>query len=512
MPRRFDRYDLTNGYNLAINARQFRGLSGRGYGIGGESGRFLPSTSAKPNVTYSDRLALSVGGIEFDLHHAKGETDDHTWAWIPAHKAICAGDFFIWNFPNAGNPQKVQRYPVEWAAAMRAMAGAGAELFLPAHGLPIAGAARIKRVLLDVAETLEKLINETLAMMNAGAPLNDIIHTVKVAPEMLQRPYLRPLYDEPEFVVRNLWRMYGGWYDGNPANLKPAPERALAAELADTRGRRRETRRARASARRRRRTAARVSPDRDRRARRTAAAHLRRARRDLSATARQRDVADGEGHLRPYGRRVARRAPVFRIRTRKRERMTLVIRDRSRPATPGYFRPENEGAGLLDWEETARRFSAPRNYWVATASLMWRPHTMPVWGVWLDDRFWFSTGTDSRKARNLRENTQVAVHLEDGDAVIVIEGRASEISDTTQLLAFLDAYNPKYAWDFTLDQVSRGVFAVSPEQPSRGSAARSKHSAARPRAGASIRHLECGAHDADHPVRRQRGDHDGLPR
>ena len=232
IPRRFDRYELTNGYNLAINARQFRGLNRRGYGIGGESGRFLPPDSARPNVTYSDRLTLSVGGLQFDLRHAKGETDDHTWAWIPQHKAICAGDFFIWNFPNAGNPQKVQRYPVEWAAAMRSMAGAGAELFLPAHGLPIAGAARIKRVLLEVAETLEKLIGDTLALMNAGAPLNDIIHTVKVAPEMLQRPYLRPLYDEPEFVVHNLWRMYGGWYDGNPANLKPASDAALASELA----------------------------------------------------------------------------------------------------------------------------------------------------------------------------------------------------------------------------------------------------------------------------------------
>jgi alkyl sulfatase BDS1-like metallo-beta-lactamase superfamily hydrolase len=232
VPRRFDRYDLTNGYNLAINARQFRGLSRRGYGIGGESGRFLPPDSAKPNVTYSDRLTLSVGGRQFDLRHAKGETDDHTWAYVPQHRAICAGDFFIWNFPNAGNPQKVQRYPVEWAAAMRSMAGVGAELFLPAHGLPIAGAARIRRVLLEVAETLEKLISDTLAMMNAGAPLNDIVHTVKVAPDMLQRPYLRPLYDEPEFVVRNLWRMYGGWYDGNPANLKPAPDAALANELA----------------------------------------------------------------------------------------------------------------------------------------------------------------------------------------------------------------------------------------------------------------------------------------
>ncbi|MEJ2132774.1 MAG: alkyl sulfatase dimerization domain-containing protein, partial [Gammaproteobacteria bacterium] len=162
--------------------------------------------------------------------------DDHTWAWIPDYKAICAGDFFIWNFPNAGNPQKVQRYPVEWAATMRNMAAMGAELFLPAHGLPIAGADRIRTVLLDVGETLEKLVGETLTLMNEGARLNDIIHTVTVAPEVLAKPYLRPLYDEPEFVIRNLWRLYGGWYDGNPANLKPAPDAALGAELAELAG------------------------------------------------------------------------------------------------------------------------------------------------------------------------------------------------------------------------------------------------------------------------------------
>jgi alkyl sulfatase BDS1-like metallo-beta-lactamase superfamily hydrolase len=232
---RFDRYDLTNGYNLAINARQFRGFGRRGYGIG-EGERFRPASSAKPDVTYQDELALAAGGLDFVLHHAKGETDDHTWAWLPKQRAICAGDFFIWNFPNAGNPQKVQRYPLEWAAALRAMAGQNAELFLPAHGLPIAGAARIARVLREVAGTLEKLVADVLAAMNAGATLDEIVHGVRVAPELLERPYLKPMYDEPEFVVRNVWRMYGGWYDGNPARLKPAPDAALARELAQLAG------------------------------------------------------------------------------------------------------------------------------------------------------------------------------------------------------------------------------------------------------------------------------------
>ena len=229
--KRFDRYKLTNGYNQVINKRQFGQFSRRGYQIqDGED--FLPNSSLSPNLTYEESLDLDIGGLKIELKHAKGETDDHTWAWMPQQKAICAGDFFIWCFPNAGNPQKVQRYPAEWAKAMRSMAQKGAELFMPAHGLPIAGASRIKKVLTDVAESLEFLVRETLLRMNEGARLSDIIHEVKIDPSVLEKPYLKPLYDEPEFVIRNIWRLYGGWYDGNPANLKPAPDTELAMELA----------------------------------------------------------------------------------------------------------------------------------------------------------------------------------------------------------------------------------------------------------------------------------------
>ncbi len=229
---RFARYRATNGYNLAINERQFGGLRGamEGAGLGGEE-QFLAHDTPPPDLEIADRMRMAVGGVDIELRHARGETDDHVWAWMPERRTICAGDFFIWNFPNAGNPQKVQRYPVEWAAALREMASLGAELFVPAHGLPIAGARRITRVLDDVADTLESLVAQTLEMMNAGVPLDRVLASVRVDPEVLERPYLRPLYDEPEFVVRNVWRLYGGWYDGNPANLKPAPESALAREL-----------------------------------------------------------------------------------------------------------------------------------------------------------------------------------------------------------------------------------------------------------------------------------------
>ncbi len=235
VPARFDRYNQTNGFNLAINQRQFGQFSRRGYDIA-DGSVFLNPKSPKPNLTYKDQLDLSIGGVEVELKHAKGETDDHTWAWIPKHKAICAGDFFIWNFPNAGNPQKVQRFPREWATALRAMSLQDAELFLPAHGLPIEGKDRIRRVLNEVADALEFLVDETIQRMNEGARLDEIIHEIKIDPSVLEKPYLRPTYDEPEFVIRNIWRLYGGWWDGNPSRLKPAPDGTLARELANLAG------------------------------------------------------------------------------------------------------------------------------------------------------------------------------------------------------------------------------------------------------------------------------------
>ncbi len=237
---RFDRYELTNGYNSIINMRQFapaQALVGGMAGRGGEGPpRFGPANFVHPDVKFRDRMALKVGETEFVLHHDRGETDDHLWAWVPAHKAICAGDFVLWVFPNAGNPQKVQRYPREWAKALRQMMAYEPELLLPAHGLPIGGKDRIQTVLGDMATALETLLEQTLTMMNEGARLNDIVHDVHLPQSLLDKPYLRPVYDEPEFVVNNIWRLYGGWYNGNPAALKPAKDSALAQELADLAG------------------------------------------------------------------------------------------------------------------------------------------------------------------------------------------------------------------------------------------------------------------------------------
>ena len=217
---RMRRYVDTAGYNSIINTRQF--------GVPTE----WPVEYQAPTETFHGALELAVGGVRFVLRHARGETDDHAWVWLPDTRTLCTGDLFIWAAPNAGNPQKVQRYAAEWAAALRAMAALEPELLLPGHGLPIAGAARVRAALTDTAAYLESLVRQTLEQLNAGATIYDALEAVRPPADLAEKPYLRPVYDEPEFIVRNLWRCYGGWYTGVPSELKPAPRRELAREVA----------------------------------------------------------------------------------------------------------------------------------------------------------------------------------------------------------------------------------------------------------------------------------------
>lgn len=233
MPARFARYARTAGHNVALNARQFGGTVDEGQD---EAYETFGAPAFTPDTLYDDRLLLEIGGVRFELHHCKGETDDHTWVYCPDRGVLCPGDLFIWAVPNAGNPQKAQRYPWEWAEGLRRMAACEAETLCPGHGGPVVRDARlIERMLLETAAFLETLVERTLAVMEAGSPPHvDIVSAVEI-PES-DSPWLSPIYDEGEFIVRNVIRHYGGWFSGRPSELKPAPRDTLARELVELAG------------------------------------------------------------------------------------------------------------------------------------------------------------------------------------------------------------------------------------------------------------------------------------
>ncbi|WP_342364332.1 alkyl sulfatase dimerization domain-containing protein [Terrarubrum flagellatum] len=217
---RFDRYDATHRLNSIVMGRQFN-----------EPAYVFPDGHRRPDEVYDDTKTLMIGGVRIELTHGRGETDDQTFIWLPEQRVLASGDFVIWVFPNAGNPRKVQRYAPEWAETLRRMQALKPEILIPGHGPAVSGEARVTQLFGDGAEALESLTRQALEVMNRGGTLDDLLHSVAAPTELLKKPWLLPKYDDPEFVARGVWHLYAGWFDGNPAHLKPASTSELAAEI-----------------------------------------------------------------------------------------------------------------------------------------------------------------------------------------------------------------------------------------------------------------------------------------
>lgn len=120
-----------------------------------------------------------------------------------------------------------------------------------------------------------------------------------------------------------------------------------------------------------------------------------------------------------------------------------------------------ERSQYLPWEHARQRLERSRNYWVCTSRPDGRPHSMPVWGHWIEDVLYFGTGRSSRKGKNLAQNPSVSVHLESGDDAVILEGRVSEVSDRAMLHKLDSAYRKKYKVPLNTDP-DTVVYAVRP--------------------------------------------------
>ena len=224
---RFDRYREMQKYHEHINRIQF------------DIPDALPAFSKNylyPNLTYHDAMSFRLGGLTFELRHAQGETDDTTWMYVPERRAAFVSDLWVWSCPNIGNPFKVQRFEVEWARALEAVAARRPALLLPGHGPALAGEDEIATACLTVAKALRFLHDQVVGMLNAGKWQEEILHEFKWPDEFAGSPWLAPVYGHPYFIVQAILRRYHGWYDGNPTHLFPARAAEVAAEVAGLAG------------------------------------------------------------------------------------------------------------------------------------------------------------------------------------------------------------------------------------------------------------------------------------
>jgi nitroimidazol reductase NimA-like FMN-containing flavoprotein (pyridoxamine 5'-phosphate oxidase superfamily) len=141
---------------------------------------------------------------------------------------------------------------------------------------------------------------------------------------------------------------------------------------------------------------------------------------------------------------------------------SAIVPRAERPFAPGYrILGAKDGLGLLPWTWVARKMNGCRTFWLATVFAgQSRPHVMPVWGVWLDDTFFFSTSRKSRKGQNLAANPLCSVTNDEGEEAVVVEGKAKEVDDPVVLERVAVAYKKKYKMDPR--SMGEPIFSVEP--------------------------------------------------
>ena len=223
LPERLEKYRILSEHRSRIGSIQFN-LPGTPPRPGGPN-------VVEPTRLYDYAMTFKLGDKTFELYHARAETDDHTWVWVPEIKTAFVGDLIVAGYPNVGNPFKPTRFALSWARALEAVREKNPEIVIAHGGHPVYKGDEAREILDVNIEAIQTVHDQVVDYINQGVPVDEMIHLVKLPDHLKDHEYLRCVYSRPEFAVYNIYRWYHGYFDFNPAHLLPRPDREVNEEI-----------------------------------------------------------------------------------------------------------------------------------------------------------------------------------------------------------------------------------------------------------------------------------------
>ncbi|MEM7440782.1 MAG: alkyl/aryl-sulfatase [Pseudomonadota bacterium] len=175
---------------------------------------------------------ITVAGVTLELSMAPGETPDHMVVWYPDKKVLLSGDNFYRSFPNLYAIRGTEYRDFDaWADTMDTLMAFEPEVLGPGHTKAVFGAEAIKSALSDYRDAIRYVVDQTRIGMDAGMTMDELAQSVKLPPDLAEKPHLREYYGCVEYAVRAYFVGTMGWFDGNPTSLSPLSPKAEAEKL-----------------------------------------------------------------------------------------------------------------------------------------------------------------------------------------------------------------------------------------------------------------------------------------
>lgn len=221
---RLDRSGFAFGETVLAGVRQ----------ISEEFGRLPAQSEPDPDVLVDETLELGVGGRRIHLLHTPGgETVDSMIVWLPDEGVLLPGNFFSALFGHIPNLVTLRgdrlRDPLVFLGSVERILALDAEVLLPGHHGPVEGGAAVRREIERVRDATRWVHDETVAGMNAGKPVWQLMDEITLPPEL----EVGEGYGKVSWDVRAIWELYGGWFKHeSTTELYGSPRSVVDAEIA----------------------------------------------------------------------------------------------------------------------------------------------------------------------------------------------------------------------------------------------------------------------------------------
>lgn len=191
----------------------------------------------KPSLTFDKDLTVQIAGVDLEIFHAPGETDDQLAIWIPSKKAIFVGDNLYKTFPNLYTIRGTAHRDVKkWSQSVRKIHSYQADSLFPSHTLPIIGQEKVSEITNLYADGIQYVHDQTVRLLNQGLTPEEI-EVELVFPDIFRdSPYFYEFYGTLRWSIRSIFNGYLGWFDGNIATLDPLNSKQRAEKIAELAG------------------------------------------------------------------------------------------------------------------------------------------------------------------------------------------------------------------------------------------------------------------------------------
>lgn len=215
------RRDGGDAFGVSLPADQFINA-----GTQLEYGRTTPHTREgylPPTRTFEgEKQDLTLAGVNFQLIHTPGETDENVAIWLPDERVLFAGDDLLKTFPNISPLRGLPTRPVEkWISSLDKMIALKPQYVVPGHMGPLLGEAAALDALTAYRDGIKSVYDQTMEGIRQGKTPDELAHEVKLPPKLAKHPYLQEWYGAVAWSVRGIYAQQVGWFDGNPTNIYP---------------------------------------------------------------------------------------------------------------------------------------------------------------------------------------------------------------------------------------------------------------------------------------------------